>query len=113
MFDFYGRAGRLAYLGFSFLAWVVLIGGIGVFSAFNGETDFEDASGPEVAIMCLLCVAFVWIALAASVRRCHDLGWSGWWVLLALIPIAAFAQGIWLLFAPGEEGENDYGPQPA
>lgn len=113
MFDFYGRSGRLAYLGFTLLAWVVLIGGIVIFAAVSGdgdiEGDLESMTGPQMTVTCLLLVAFVWISLAAAIRRCHDLGWSGWWVLLAMVPLASFIQGLWLLCAPGDEGENEYG----
>ena len=48
--------------------------------------------------------------LAVAVRRLHDLGKSGWMVLVSLIPIAG---SIWLiiLFATeGDKGDNEYGP---
>jgi len=50
--------------------------------------------------------------LAVSVRRLHDIGKSGWMVLISLIPIVG---GIWLLVltvTEGTFGENQYGPNP-
>ena len=45
-----------------------------------------------------------------QVKRWHDRGKSGWWVLLNFVPIL----GIWALietgFLAGTEGENEYGP---
>ncbi|MCV2867187.1 DUF805 domain-containing protein [Defluviimonas sp. WL0002] len=51
-------------------------------------------------------------SLAAAVRRLHDTGRSGWWLLLIFIPILGFLVLIWFLAQPSEEGENDFGPAP-
>lgn len=112
MFDFYGRSGRLGYLGFSLLAWVILCGSLAVYAGFSGS-DFDFDTSNDIAALSLTCVAFIWVGLSASVRRCHDLGWHGSWLLLQLLPPAAIIQSIWLLVAPGEEGENEFGPAPA
>ena len=42
--------------------------------------------------------------LAVSIRRLHDTGRSGWWLLVGLILI-------WYL-SDSEVGENKYGPNP-
>jgi uncharacterized membrane protein YhaH (DUF805 family) len=50
--------------------------------------------------------------LAVAVRRLHDVGKSGWWYFIALIPIIG---GIWLLIlfcTEGISGSNEYGPDP-
>lgn len=50
--------------------------------------------------------------LGVSVRRLHDLGKSGWWFLLGLIPVIG---GIILLIwfcTEGEQANNQYGPNP-
>jgi len=44
-----------------------------------------------------------------GVRRLHDLGRSGRWMLLALVPLANLALGATLLLAPGTAGENAHG----
>ena len=51
-------------------------------------------------------------SLAVSVRRLHDVGKSGWMILIALIPIIG---GIWLLVLMATDsnpGENQYGSNP-
>lgn len=50
-------------------------------------------------------VPFMWFGLAQSVKRSHDLGKSGWWVLVPFY-------GLWLLFAEGNKGPNKYGEDP-
>lgn len=50
--------------------------------------------------------------LAVAVRRLHDVGKSGWFFFIALIPIIG---SIWLLVlfcTDGDQGENQYGPDP-
>jgi len=51
-------------------------------------------------------------SLAVLVRRMHDLGKSGWWILITAIPCI----GIILLFvwtvSDGEPHDNAYGPVP-
>ena len=51
-------------------------------------------------------------AIAVTVRRLHDTGRSGWWILIVLVPIIG---GIWLLVLmvfDSQPGENAYGPYP-
>jgi uncharacterized membrane protein YhaH (DUF805 family) len=50
--------------------------------------------------------------LAVSVRRLHDVGKSGWFILIGFIPIIG---AIWLLIlvcSDSETGETKYGPNP-
>ena len=50
--------------------------------------------------------------LSVAVRRLHDVGKSGWFLLISLIPIIG---GIWLLVlmcSDGKAGDNLYGPNP-
>ncbi|MDL2059340.1 DUF805 domain-containing protein [Mesosutterella sp. AGMB02718] len=51
-----------------------------------------------------------WFALTASVRRLHDIGRSGWWVIAAaaLLPLGLLV----LLSMEGRPGENRWGENP-
>ena len=61
----------------------------------------------------LIYVLAVFIpSLAVAVRRLHDVGKSGWFYLISLIPLIG---GIWLLIlfvTEGDKGPNQYGPDP-
>ncbi len=51
-------------------------------------------------------------SLSVVVRRLHDVGKSGWFYLIILIP---FVGAIWmlvLLVSNGDVGENKYGADP-
>jgi len=50
--------------------------------------------------------------LAVSVRRLHDTDRSGWWVLLALIPLVGAIVLIVFAVQEGQAGQNQYGPNP-
>ena len=47
-----------------------------------------------------------------TVRRCHDLNLSGFYVLLCAIPVINVLFSIYLLFAKGTIGWNRFGPDP-
>ncbi len=49
-------------------------------------------------------------SIAVSVRRMHDIGKSGWMVLINLIPIAGFIWFIILAATDSTPGDNEYGP---
>lgn len=49
------------------------------------------------------------ILLLQIIKRCHDFGKSGWFSLIVIIPIVGI---LYLLFAPGNIGSNEYGDDP-
>jgi APA family basic amino acid/polyamine antiporter len=51
-------------------------------------------------------------SLAVNVKRCHDRGRSGWFMLIGIIPILSFWYLIEIGFLRGTTGENKYGPDP-
>lgn len=49
--------------------------------------------------------------LAVSIRRFHDIGKSGWWVLIFIIPLIGFIALI-IFFIRDSDGPNQYGEGP-
>ncbi|MCM3098949.1 DUF805 domain-containing protein [Priestia megaterium] len=75
---FQGRATRKEYwmfVLFNFIIWCVL-------SAIELITDI-----PPFLRIVYLVVVFI-PSLAVTARRLHDIGRSGWWQLISIIPIA-------------------------
>ncbi len=68
------------------------------------------ASAEGVGIVLQLLFAVPGVMLV--IRRLHDLGHSGWWCLLGLIPLVNLILGIYLLFFKGDTGPNRFGPDP-
>jgi len=51
-------------------------------------------------------------SIAVAVRRLHDIGKSGAWIFIALIPIVGAIWLLVLLVTDSQPGENQYGPNP-
>jgi len=46
------------------------------------------------------------------VRRLHDTGRSGWWLLIALVPIVGVIVLLVFMLLDSQPGDNGYGPNP-
>lgn len=114
LFSFNGRISRMYYWLVVLLFLIVQFVYTGVFFGANAGAIMSGdvtAMSPLAAICALpIAILFIWIGLAVAVKRWHDRGKSGWWVLIGLIPIVG---PIWVLvecgFLPGTQGVNQYG----
>ena len=59
----------------------------------------------------LIGLALILPSFAVTIRRLHDTGRTGWWIILAFIPIACFVL-LYFLILDGQPGENQYGANP-
>ncbi len=113
IFSATGRIGRLRYLaygiGISMLLMVVMVPLVGLSAMLGGE------GAGSILSMVLLGIVYI-AALVVSVlfakRRLNDLNRSGWWFLLMFVPIVNLLLTIYLIFFPGTEGNNNFGPAP-
>lgn len=64
------------------------------------------------AIALLYSLAMVIPGFAVLFRRLHDIGKSGVWILIVLVPIAGFIILLVFLLTDSQAGENKYGPNP-
>ena len=117
VFTFNGRIGRLRYLAYSvgtsfllMLAMMVLMPLLGVSTMVAGETG---ASIVGVIAMLVIYGAMLVLSVMFAKRRLNDLNRTGWWFVLFIVPIVNLLLTIYLIFFPGSEGSNDYGPAPA
>ena len=109
---FSGRARRPEFWWFTlfnFIAQAVLNLIDGMFFGFGH--GFFDVP-PTQPLGALYSLAVLLPSIAVAVRRLHDTGKSGWWVLIWLIPLIGWILLIWWLATPGDEGRNDHGPDP-
>jgi uncharacterized membrane protein YhaH (DUF805 family) len=106
--DFTGRARRSEFwyfILFSFLVQVVT----SILDAIIG-TDYDTFSGGLISTLASLALFLP--SLAVSARRLHDIGKSGWWQLLAIIPIIGWIMVIIWYCTDTKPGANQYGPDP-
>lgn len=64
------------------------------------------------AVLSLYSLAMVIPGFAVLFRRLHDIGKSGVWILIVLVPIAGFIILLVFLLTDSQAGENKYGPNP-
>jgi uncharacterized membrane protein YhaH (DUF805 family) len=50
--------------------------------------------------------------VAVTVRRLHDIGRSGWWILIGLVPIIGSITLVVFAATNGNVGTNGYGLDP-
>lgn len=63
-----------------------------------------------LAVVFLLGIALPTLAVGA--RRLHDIGASGWWLLLSLLPVAGGLVLVVLYLFDSKPEANRYGPSP-
>lgn len=101
--EFDGRATRSEY--WTFVLVNMVIGSLlGMISPMVG-----DSSGLLGSLFSLLVFL---PSVAVGVRRLHDLGKSGWMMLLMLLPVIGWLWLLILFVLAGQAGENAYGPDP-
>lgn len=105
--NFSGRARRKEYWMFFLIS--VLIGfGLGLIDGVLGLH-----STGSIGMLGLLYNLFILLpSFAVGARRLHDLGRSGWWQLIVLIPIIGVIVLIVWYASEGESGSNAYGDDP-
>jgi uncharacterized membrane protein YhaH (DUF805 family) len=110
--NFSGRARRSEYWYFALFNLFAIISTAILDRLFG--TTFDMGFGPSpYGYITILYYFFIFIpSLAVFVRRLHDVGKSGWFILISLIPLIG---AIWLLvltFTDSDTGDNAYGSNP-
>ena len=108
---FSGRATRSEYWLFA-LAQVVILVGFGVVAFLSLFSGSEVVTGALLAIAALYMVGTILPGLGVTVRRFHDAGYSGWMVLLGLIPTIGGIVVLVFMVLPSERGDNRHGADP-
>ncbi|RIX45158.1 MAG: DUF805 domain-containing protein [Rhodocyclales bacterium GT-UBC] len=98
---FAGRLGRLDYFSGSMLSTLVML----LFALAAVKTGKFSLIGLGTFISLIY-------GLRCLALRLHDTGRSGWLSLVALVPVLGAVMALWLLFAGGEDEENDFGAPP-
>ena len=66
-----------------------------------------------MAVMAFYYAGVIVLAVMFGKRRLNDLNRSGWWLALNLVPITNILLALYMMFAPGKKGPNNFGPAPA
>ena len=105
--DFSGRASRSEFWWFYLFAFLTIVGAV-----FVGGLAFPADPMAAEMVPAVMELFFIVPVLAAGARRLHDIGRSGWWLLLiptvvGIVPLVVF----WVLAS--ERGRNAHGAPSA
>lgn len=75
-----------------------------------GSSLINNNSKDILGAYLLICFS-IYIGIVINIRRLHDLNYSGWYILLNLIPIVNIVVFLWLLIGEGTQDKNTYGPK--
>ena len=100
--SFSGRARRTEYWMF-FLVYFVIALVIGVVEGLLSIGGYLTG---------IFALVHLLPSLGVTVRRLHDTGRSGWWILLSFIPIIGALVLLYFMAISAQPPANDYGPDP-
>ena len=115
-FDFSGRSNRKEFWSFSLLvalvaalSYVLQNAGQGLIGADLYNWDLSMILGTLGQVLAIIVVVlFPLPMLALTVRRLHDIDESGWFAVIAFVPLGVFVL-FPVMLLPGTEEENRFG----
>jgi len=99
---FSGRAHRTEFWMFALFSFIVTIV-LSVIDAIIGTMGL---------LYSLYSLAVLLPSLGVSIRRLHDIGKTGWWLLIAFVPVIGSIVLLIFMVLESQEGQNQYGPNP-
>jgi len=106
--DFSGRARRKEYWMFALFSFIFYI-----IAAIIDNVLGTDIDGVGYGLFYILFALGIFIpSLAVGVRRLHDVGKSGWMLLIGLIPLIGWIWIFILTVSDSDQGDNKYGQNP-
>ncbi|UXI00140.1 DUF805 domain-containing protein [Photobacterium sp. TY1-4] len=105
---FRGRARRQEYWYFFLFNLLISLTLTGVDKLIGSPASGEGAG----MLASIYSLAVLLPSIAVGVRRLHDIGRQGWWMLLALIPLIGTIVLVYFFVQDSQPGANEYGLNP-
>ena len=112
-----GRARRKEYWSFALFQFLILfiaitpIIGLAIAEAETGR-DMESWGVAWICLVGLIYIGLIIPGVTVTIRRFHDVGFSGWLVLLGLIPYIGGLFIFIIALVPSQQAFNPHGPPP-
>jgi uncharacterized membrane protein YhaH (DUF805 family) len=117
LFVIHGRASRAEYWLMA-LVWILLYSlylGVVYLLFFSNITQYYIGYGNQIAILIYISILLLLLILVSNfglkIRRLHDIGMSGWYYLLGLLPIIGYIITLVVALWPSTKA-NEFGPGP-
>ncbi|WP_116367831.1 DUF805 domain-containing protein [Parahaliea mediterranea] len=105
---FSGRARRTEFWMFALINFLITLV-LAFLDGMLGLANSQYGMGPLQGIYSL---AVFLPGLAVAIRRLHDTGRSGWWILIGLIPVVGWIVLLVFYCLDSQAGDNVHGPNP-
>ena len=106
--QFSGRSQRSEYWFFVLFYILILI----ALTIVDTMTGLMSAAYGIGLLSGVFGLAMLIPSIAVGVRRLHDTGRTGWWILIGLIPLIGFIVLLIFYVQDSQPGANQYGPNP-
>jgi uncharacterized membrane protein YhaH (DUF805 family) len=106
---FVGRACRAEYWYFSLVHTLVSV----LLSVLDFSLGYAHLSIGVGLLSGVYTLAVMLPVAGVTIRRLHDTNRSGWWLLIAFIPLLGLIALLVMLTLKGTDGENPYGAEAA
>jgi len=106
--DFKGRARRKEFWLFILFYFIFYVLAVVLDNVLGITIDYMYV-GPVTSMFSLVMII---PNLSVTVRRLHDIGKSGWFIFIGLIPVIGSIWLLVLMFKNSQSGTNEYGPNP-
>jgi uncharacterized membrane protein YhaH (DUF805 family) len=106
--DFSGRARRREYWFFVLFNIIISV----VLTVCDVALGTYSAAASIGILTGIYTLAVLIPGIAVSVRRLHDTGRSGWWLLIVLVPLIGAIVLLIFMLIDSQPGQNAYGPSP-
>ena len=110
--DFNGRARRKEYWMWTLYCTIILLISMALDNLFGLTFEFLGQDLGYGWLYIIFGIIQFIPGLAVVVRRLHDVGKSGWFYLIILIPLIGFIWILVLLCTDGVKEENKWGTNP-
>ncbi|KAB2314663.1 DUF805 domain-containing protein [Betaproteobacteria bacterium SCN2] len=107
-FSFEGRARRKEYWMFVLIAVIISL----VLGFIDGLLGIYSEGAGIGLLGGIFAISILIQSIAVGVRRLHDTGRSGWWLLINLVPFVGWVIVLALMAMEGKRGDNPYGADP-
>jgi uncharacterized membrane protein YhaH (DUF805 family) len=102
-----GRIGRLRYLAWTMVLMLACLPVFGIASGFMAVSEMLGG-----LLMVVAGIAAVVVGVMFAVQRLHDIGWSGWLVLISVVPIVGGVFYLLIFIIPGSTEASRFGSPP-
>ena len=107
--QFDGRARRQEFWMFTLISFLISFG-LAIVDSVAGLTKM--AGGSISPLQTLYALGVLVPSVAVAIRRLHDIGKPGWWILIGLVPCIGAIVLIVFYAQDSQPGSNEYGPNP-